>query len=181
MCCIYMRSAPCVLIMHVHHVSTVMCASNQQCSFLPGSITSHCSMINVWYWQSACVALKWNNRLSPAGAVHSVVWHIISDMDSLMICWVFLPFFLSCFLFPVHLAPLPHSLTHRTHAKLFPWVTHSSKNYKLAKKTTKQTNKHQTMCTTSGDSSKFLAINICPLLQDDTKQEFPIHDNLCKL
>lgn len=104
MCCIfkYMHSAMCVLIMHVYHVSTVMCASNLQCSFLPGAITSHCSMINVWYWQSACVALKWNNRLSPAGAVHSVFWHIISDMDPLMICRVFLPFFFSCFLFPFH-------------------------------------------------------------------------------
>lgn len=72
-----------------------------QCSFLRGSITSHWSMINVLHC-GACVALKRNSRLAPAGAVHCTLW---SDTSLLVwIYWRFVCVFslsLCCFVFSV--------------------------------------------------------------------------------
>lgn len=66
---------------------TLVCACNPQCCFLSGSITSHCLVMDLCY-VGACVAIKRNNLLAPARAVHSVFWHIITGMDFLDICWV---------------------------------------------------------------------------------------------
>lgn len=59
---------------------TLACDCNLQFCFLSGSITSHSLMMNVRF-VIACVAIKWNNLLAHAGALHPAFWHIITGID----------------------------------------------------------------------------------------------------